>query len=286
MTDEPVDESERTAEPTAAAAVQANQPMPLSSEQRLRLAIAGITVAGTVMVAIVGIAGPLMQYVADRSKQEAEDKRLKQQISLEELKQKHSVDMDFLAKLIDAERIPSEESRTYFRRDVLRFFSATLENGALKKLAVSELIKAETRGREFESLRNENRILNAELEAERRKSSRVTAGAPQAVEIRKRVAELEEKVASTQQKLLLANRPTTRFYQGARVACDRASRKTAERLSAADQASANSLCRGLALVSHQGSEEPSMWSDGTGLTFNTGRRIADQAIWCSCAFES
>ena len=70
MTDEPIEKTERVAEPTAAPAApatQANQARPLSSGQRVQLAIAAITVAGTVVVAVVGIAGPWMQHIAERS---------------------------------------------------------------------------------------------------------------------------------------------------------------------------------------------------------------------------
>jgi hypothetical protein len=75
-------------------------------------------------------------------------------------------------------------------------------------------------------------------------------------------------------------------YEGRRVACDRASHRTTDRLSEADQVEARRYCQTIEAVNHQGSDEPYKWPEGNGLTFNTGHTIGAESVWCSCAFRS
>jgi hypothetical protein len=131
-----------------------SQMEPLTSEQGLKFRIAVITAVGTVIVAVVGALGPLQVFLHSRAAERLESERQRHELALADAKRQHEVDMDFLAKLIDSERIINDEQKSFYRRDVLQFFDATLPPGPLKSLARDVLKETKEELKKFQDLKD------------------------------------------------------------------------------------------------------------------------------------
>jgi hypothetical protein len=117
----------------------------LNAEQRFRLFTTFITVGGAMFAAIVGMLGPATTWLGQKHAQE-----------LAEMDQKHSREMDFLEKLLDSDRFDSEISKSYYRRDVLKFFATTFDDQSpLKAFAATELKGTQAQIQIIETLRKE-----------------------------------------------------------------------------------------------------------------------------------
>jgi hypothetical protein len=106
-----------------------------------------IVAGASVVVAAVGLLGPLTTEINKHMELELEAKKVDAQLAVEKEKNagaiaiqkatlKHQTEMDFLGKLIDAQQLNAGEiQKNYYRRAVLRFFQATLDDGALRAWA-------------------------------------------------------------------------------------------------------------------------------------------------------
>ena len=67
----------------------------------------------------------------------------KQELQLQRERQDHVERMDFITKLMAGESHPNGVERTYYRRDVLKFFAVALRNGPIHEMAQAELARTE-----------------------------------------------------------------------------------------------------------------------------------------------
>jgi hypothetical protein len=84
-------------------------------------AVSGVIVAG------IGLLGPTTEYVSKRAEH-----------ALAAAQQEHQQLMDFAERVIAAEKIVGDRERTYYRRDVMKFFAIALKPGELKDFARQE----------------------------------------------------------------------------------------------------------------------------------------------------
>jgi hypothetical protein len=112
------------------------------------LKIASIWISSA--AALLGVClGPLTQYVVKG-----------RELTLQRELQEHQVRMDFVNRLIASESHPSGPERTYYRRDVLKFFATTLpKGGALQAMAQSELKDADEKVTLYMELEKLNQYL-------------------------------------------------------------------------------------------------------------------------------
>ena len=128
----------------------------LSADQRFKLLTAAITVGGAMFAAIVGMLGPVTTWLGQKHQLEVEAAKTEHEQRIAQLAQRHAREMDFLEKLVVADAFDSEIARSYYRRDVLKFFATTLDaDNPLRSFADSELDRTQKRVAVIEALQKE-----------------------------------------------------------------------------------------------------------------------------------
>jgi DNA repair exonuclease SbcCD ATPase subunit len=113
-------------------------------------------------VAAIGAAvAPLTAYVSKHQEIELERAKQEHAQTIQEKDQSHKVRMDFLEKVISFERDKPGDS--YYRRDVLKFFASTLDEGPLRHWAASELAVVQEEVDRSEKLQSELSDANERL---------------------------------------------------------------------------------------------------------------------------
>lgn len=136
--------------------LESRQERRLSADQRFKLLTAAITVGGAMFAAIVGMLGPVTTWLGQKHQLEVEAAKTENEQRIAQLAQRHAREMDFLEKLVVADAFDSEIARSYYRRDVLKFFATTLDaDNPLRTFAESELGRTLKRVAVIEALQKE-----------------------------------------------------------------------------------------------------------------------------------
>jgi hypothetical protein len=162
--------------PTSSLAAEPKRGAP---EGRQELTKTVIVASASVIVAAIGLLGPLTAMITKRYELALDEKKFQAQLAVEAEKNKgakeiqdgtlkHQTEMDFLGRLIDPQGLQGGEiAGTFYRRDVLRFFQATLQAGPLHDLAQVELGAAEEKIRVFDRLQREKEAALSALESKK-----------------------------------------------------------------------------------------------------------------------
>jgi hypothetical protein len=191
----------------------------LTSRRRLptTVRVALIKTLGAVVVASVGMLGPVSECTRNSNER-----------ALQLAQHTHQIEMDFLDKLISAEKLDKPLQKSFYRRDVLEYFNATLPEGNLKNFAKTELDKAKKLVSEIEKLQKEREAAvknaaEATRKAEDAEASKVKAqeeanrmadeagqNAKKAEEAEKKAKEAKEKAETAEKEAKEAQKETKR----------------------------------------------------------------------------
>lgn len=173
----------------------------LSANQRFKLLTAAITVGGAMFAAIVGMLGPVTTWLGQKHQLEVEAAKTEHEQRIAQLAQRHAREMDFLEKLVVADAFDSEIARSYYRRDVLKFFATTLDaDNPLRAFADSELDQTQKRVAVIEALQKEKeeaieKAAQAVAELEKLKAEVNGQGASEPSETKQKEAEARVAIA-------------------------------------------------------------------------------------------
>jgi len=180
-----------------------------------------IKAAATVIVAGLGLLGPLTTAIVKLQELRLDEQKFALQLRVEQEKNKgakeiqeatlrHQTEMDFLSKLIDLPGFQADlEKTTIYRRDVLKFFKSTLSNGALGAFAESELKAAEGELAELRGLKaasEEAQRAAAELKKQLEESQK--ASGAQRSQLLGQIKAAEERARDANERLLAKTMPT------------------------------------------------------------------------------